>query len=196
MAVSPNPRKGMRMAALGGTIDPNTIPPDDRSFDPIPAGTQAIAHVTESEVKQTKNGGTMAVLRWDVLDGPYKGRVIWDNVNLRNANPKAAEIGQRHMSSIAVATGAGAVTDTVQIHHKPCLVKIGIEKQEGYEPKNVIKGVKPPTAAAPAGPVGGKPAAPAVASWGAPAKAAQPQPGGVPWGGQAATPDNAAKAPF
>ena len=56
------------------------------SFDPIPAG-KYICQIVESEIKSTKAGtGQQLVLTWEVLDGEFKGRKVWDRLNISNPN--------------------------------------------------------------------------------------------------------------
>lgn len=182
------------MPSLGGVIDPATVKPAD-GFDVIPAGTIALAHITESTVGPTKDGkGKKVEATWEILDGQYKGRKIWDTINIINANPQAAEIGQRHLSAICVATGVGATDNTDRLHFKPCLIKIGVQPAKGnYPEKNKVSAVKAvgtPTGAAPGPAQAGwqqppaQSAQPAAAqTWQQPAAArpVTPQPGGVPW---------------
>lgn len=131
------------MANLGGTFDPNQVPPDERSFDVIPPGIYE-AQVVESDVVKTKAGtGDILKLTWEVISGGYANRKVFDNINIRNPSPKAQEIGQRELADVCEATGAGAISDSQQLHYKPCLITVGIEKQEGYDERNTVKRVKP-----------------------------------------------------
>ena len=61
------------------------------NFDPIPAGWYK-AMITESELKQTRNGqGNYLQLTLQVLDGQHAGRHLWDRLNLMN------QIGRAHV---------------------------------------------------------------------------------------------------
>lgn len=112
-----------------------------QSFDPVPPG-KYVGHIVESELKPTKNGqGHYLQLVWEVLDdGPYKGRKIWDRMNIHNASTTAQEIGQRQLSAVCHAVGHLRVADSNELHNKPCRIKVKIRQDQGYEPQNEING--------------------------------------------------------
>lgn len=89
------------MADLLETFDPNAVPEDDRTFDPIPAGDYQM-QVIESELRDTKDGnGQMLVLTMEVMSGPSAGRKLWDRLNIRNQNADAQRIAQRKANTKA-----------------------------------------------------------------------------------------------
>lgn len=138
------------------------------SFDPIPAG-KYICQITESEIKSTKAGtGQQLVLTWEVLDGEFKGRKIWDRLNISNPNKQAEQISQAALSAICHACGVMQLQDSSQLHAKPMRIRVTVEKSEGYEASNKVKGYEA---------VAGT-AAPAFAA--SPASA-QPQSATPPW---------------
>lgn len=49
------------------------------SFDPIPEGWY-VCTLSEIEVRQTKAGDEMWGLKWEIVEGEYEGRFIWDNL--------------------------------------------------------------------------------------------------------------------
>lgn len=163
------------MADLGGNFDPNAVPEREGGVDgePIPAGTEVLAHIIEDEAKDTRNGGFAVIFTWEILEGqPYARRRVWDFVNINNASEKAQEIGQRHLADIWQATGAPPSRNTSVLHRKPCLIRIGIEKGNGINPKtgqpypdkNKVMRVKPVGAMVPqnAGVSRGQPKQPAT----------------------------------
>ena len=110
------------------------------SFDPIPAG-KYICQITESEIKSTKAGtGQQLVLTWEVLDGEFKGRKIWDRLNISNPNKQAEQISQAALSAICHAAGVLQLQDSAQLHNKPMRIRVNVKKSEGYEPSNEVKG--------------------------------------------------------
>lgn len=110
------------------------------SFDPIPAG-KYICQITESEIKPTKAGdGQKLVLTWEVLDGEFKGRKVWDSLNISNPSKQAEQISQAALSAICHAAGVLQLQDSAQLHNKPMRIRVNIEKSEGYEPSNKVKG--------------------------------------------------------
>lgn len=167
------------MASIGFQFNAAEVKPQD-DYSPIPAGDY-IAQVTESEIKPTKNQtGQILTLRWQVLDGPCKGRLVFDRINIINQNPKAQEIGQQQLSSICRATGVAALTDSVQLHMKPIMISVKIRKDEQYGDSNECKAYKPLSgsgaitpAATPFAAAAPAPAAAPTPPWAKPAQAQQ-----------------------
>lgn len=156
-------------------------------LEAIPAAFYNVA-VTDGEIVPTKDGsGERLTLELTVLDGDFKGRKIFDGLNIKNKNPQAQEIAWQQLSAICHATGVLRLTDVQELYNKPFSAKIGYEgnrtdPQTGatYEARNTFKGAKPLNAGTTA-PAGGMPAAaPAggmpAPSWAAPAKPATAAP--------------------
>ena len=69
-------------------------------YTPIPAG-DVIAQIIKSQYKETKKkDGNYLQLIWKVVMGKYKGRTLFDNLNLDNPNPIAVEIANKTLNSI------------------------------------------------------------------------------------------------
>lgn len=125
-------------------------------FSPLPDGWYDV-RIASAEVRQTKAGnGQYIAVRYDV-DGPtHAGRVVFGNLNVRNQNPKAEEIGRQQLGDIARALGIPAVSDTDQIVGGSLSIKLTTRKSEEYGDKNEVKGFRarggsaPPSAAKPA----------------------------------------------
>jgi len=135
----------------------------ESQFSPVPNGDYPVI-ITESEMKPTKNGaGQYLQLVLEVIDGPYKGRKVWERLNLVNSNQTAVEIAQRSLSQICHAVGHLQLQDSVELHNKPMMAKIVVRQQAGYDDTNQVKeysaypgGAPAPAQAAP------KPAAPSA----------------------------------
>lgn len=142
------------MAQLGETINEAELP-EGQNFEPIPAGWYSVT-ITGAEVKDTKAGtGQYIAVRYDVTGPTHEGRVIFGNLNIRNPNPKAEEIGRQQLGDLMRAIGLASVTDTDQLIGGRCQIKVAIQKSEEYGDRNDVKGCKadgsaPPAAAAPA----------------------------------------------
>src|SRR4051812_36143109 len=98
-------------------------PQGDRA--PIPAGEYPV-FIKSSEVKDTKDTppGKMLALGMEILDGPIKGQLIFQNVNFINKNPVAQQIGQERLSAICHVCGILQISDSTQLHGRPFRVKI------------------------------------------------------------------------
>jgi hypothetical protein len=128
------------MANLGQTFNADQYEPLG-SFEPIPAGDY-VASIVSSEFKLTKDGtGRYLELKFEVLDGEYKGRNLWARLNLENKNPKAVEIAQRELGTICRAANRMHISDSTELHGVPMVVKVAVSPGTGgYGPSNDIKG--------------------------------------------------------
>lgn len=109
-------------------------------FELIPDGTEAVAVITGSELKETRDGtGQYVNLKIEIIDGDYKGRVVFDILNIQNKNEKAMKIAYQTLAKICNAVGKTQIQSTEELHDIPMKIKIGVNKQEGYDPSNKVK---------------------------------------------------------
>ncbi len=104
------------MAFLNEAFDVNELPQGTGgNFDPLPAGWYTVT-ITQAELKDTKAGnGQYIKLRYDVTGPTHQGRVVFGNLNIKNPNQKAEEIGRQQLGDIMRAIGLAKVTDTDQL---------------------------------------------------------------------------------
>jgi hypothetical protein len=78
------------------------------------------------------------------VTGPsYEGRVVFGNLNIRNPNPKAEEIGRQQLGELMRAIGLAQVSDTDQLIGGQCQIKVAVKAAEGqYDASNEVKGWK------------------------------------------------------
>lgn len=135
------------MASLTGfnahEVDPNV------AFEPIPAGDY-LAVVVASEMKPTKNGaGEYLQLEMEVIDGPHKGRKVWDRLMLKHTNSQTVTIARSTLSALCRSIGVMQPKDSVELHNLPVVVKVACKKRDDTgEIANVVKGYKKKGAAA------------------------------------------------
>lgn len=147
--------------------------------------------ITESKIKETsKKSGSILALTYTIIDGDHKGRKLFNNLNIVNANAQAVEIAQSDLSAICHATGVIVVDDTFKLHNIPFEIRVGMRKpDENFsEPANEVKGYRK---------LGGATAATAPVTSAAPPPAAAPAPStpapaAAPW---AAAPAPVAEVP-
>ena len=127
------------MADLNG-FDARTVEPT-ADFEPIPAG-KYLAVITDSEMKPTKNGnGSYLELTFQVIEGEYKGRLLWARLNLDNPNPLTVKIARGELSAICRAVGVMQPKDSVELHNLPLTLRVKLKKREDTgELVNEIKG--------------------------------------------------------
>lgn len=127
------------MAHLNG-FDANEVEPNS-NFDPIPAG-KYLAIIVVTEMKPTRNGkGEYLQLELDILDGPHKGRKIWDRLVIKHPSEQTVKIARGTLSSICRAVGVMAPRDSAELHNLPLVVSVGLKKRDDTgELTNVVKG--------------------------------------------------------
>ena len=116
----------------------------------LPAG-EYLAIISASDVTPGKKpGAQMLKLTYACVGEGFKGRLFWQNLNIVNPSAEAQKIAQSELREICEAVGLGGamVDDSAMLHNKPMLVRIKIEKSEGYDDKNVPTSWKPPGATA------------------------------------------------
>lgn len=136
------------MADLNG-FDANDHEPSGE-WTPLPKG-QYVAMAKSSDWKDTANGkGRYLQFDLEVIDGEYKGRQLVDRLNLQNDNAKAVQIANGTLSAICRAVGVMRPKDSSELHNKPMLVSVDVEKftkNDGGEGlSNKIKAYKPVSA--------------------------------------------------
>lgn len=137
------------MAQLGQTFDAASLP-ESTDYSPIPAGWYR-CRITEASLETTKAGtGQYIKCRYDVLDGPHANRVFFGNINIRNPNPKAEEIGAEQLGKLMRSIGLARVSDTDQLVGGVMQVKVAIRQSEQYGDSNEVKDWKADGGAAPA----------------------------------------------
>ena len=126
-------------------------------FSPLPVGNYTVV-ITQSEMKPTKTGsGQYLQLTLQVVEGEYKNRLIFENINLINSNEVAVQIAQKTLSSICHAVGVLHPKDSNELHDKPLMIKVGIRPASGeYGEQNIIKARGPLKSSSPS-PGGKKP---------------------------------------
>ena len=126
------------MADLGG-YDPKQVA--DSDYDALPAGEYK-AVIVESERKPTKSGGGHLLnVKFQIIDGQYKNRTVFDRFNLWNASEKAKLIAQQQFKKVCEAVNVMSPKDSSELHMKPLMIKLAVTEYEGKE-RNEVKGYK------------------------------------------------------
>jgi hypothetical protein len=125
-------------------FDSSQVVEQDNSFAPIPAGAYPVI-CDASEFRNTKAGdGRYLHLELSIVDGPSKGRKIFDNLNLENKNPTAVDIAQRQLAGLVRACGKVKISDSAELHNIPVSATLAVRKgTNGYEDSNDVKSYGP-----------------------------------------------------
>ncbi|HBG25688.1 MAG: hypothetical protein A2Y10_02560 [Planctomycetes bacterium GWF2_41_51] len=131
-------------------------------FDPIPAGKYP-AVIVDSEMKAAKNGnGSYLELKFEIIEGDYKNRLLWSRLSLENQNDTTVKIAKSQLAAICKAVGVMVPKDSTELHNLPLVIKVVVKKRNDTgEPANEIKAFSKRENAAAQNP----PAAKGVAPW-------------------------------
>ena len=156
------------MAFLDEEFSVDTLPVGNNNFEPLPEGWYN-ATITGAEIKPTKAGdGKYIAVKYTITGPSHQGRVVFGNLNIKNASTKAEEIGRQQLGDIMRAIGLAKVTDTDQLIGGNLGIKLSV--RTGEYSGNEIKAFRALNSAAPAPVAPFKAAGPSAA----PAKAAPP----------------------
>jgi hypothetical protein len=155
------------MAFLTETFDVNELPVGNAgNFEPLPVGWYTCT-ISQAELKDTKAGnGQYIKLRYDITGPSHQGRVVFGNLNIKNANPKAEEIGRQQLGEIMRAIGLAKVADTDQLIGGQISIKLDIKQDAKYGASNEVRGFKSVSGSvAPAATAAPAPTAKAAPPW-------------------------------
>jgi len=125
------------MAKLNISID--ELPDFSNDFEPLPVGDYLVA-ITNSDFKAAKSGkGRYISLTMEVLEGDYKGRKLFYNLNVQHENEKAQMIGQSQLKKVIEAVGKDHILDTEDLHDIPFYATVKIEDQDGFLNNKIVK---------------------------------------------------------
>ena len=110
---------------------------------PIPAGEYKGVITTSVEKPTKAQTGSYLELEIQLLEGEYKGRKVYDRLNLNNPNPQAVEIAQRTLKAICQSVGVITPKESSELHDKPLTVTVAVRPAtDQYAAQNEVKGYK------------------------------------------------------
>lgn len=128
------------MAFLDEEYSVDTLPKSTGNFEPLPEGWYT-ASITGAEIKATKAGdGKYIAVKYTVTGPTHQGRVVFGNLNIKNASTKAEEIGRSQLGEIMRAIGLAKLQDTDQLIGGNLGIKLSV--RTGEYSGNEIKGFK------------------------------------------------------
>lgn len=96
--------------------------------DPVPSGTY-VAAIREMEVKANSkaDSGHNLALQYVITEGQYKGRKVFENLNLwHKTSSAAADVAMKQLSSIGHAVGILKSGELTDLAHKPMLIEVDL----------------------------------------------------------------------
>ena len=130
------------MASLDFSFSASDLPVSTSNFEPLPAGWYT-ASITGAEIKNTKAGtGQYIAVKYTITGPSFQGRIVFGNLNIKNPNVKAEEIGRQQLGEIMRAINLAKVTDTDQLIGGNLGIKLDVKRSEEYGDSNEVKGFK------------------------------------------------------
>lgn len=122
-------------------FDANEVEPSG-AFDTLPKGDYQVM-IIDSEMKDTSTGnGRYLKLELEVIEGKYKGRYLFCNLNLENKSEMAVQIARATLSAICRAVGVLTPKDSLELHNKPLIAVVRVSQDAQYGERNEVKGFK------------------------------------------------------
>lgn len=120
----------------------------DTGFGALPNGEYQVV-AKAGELKTTKAGdGKYIKVEFEVIDGAFKGRKLWEQYNVANPNEVATNIGKANMKKFFLAAGATPAymkTLTPESFAGKVVTLVLGTKEDAYGTKNIIKEYKSET---------------------------------------------------
>ena len=153
---------------LGQPFDP-TQQEASVAWEPLVPGWYN-AFIEKEEIKETRaRDGHLLNLWFSIIDGPYKNRKVFTNINLANPSAKCVAIGKADLTALTQSLNIPLLQDTAQLINGSVQIRVIIKKDQ-----NEIKGYKPIGAVTTAVPVAPVPSIPADIAPAAPPAPVQP----------------------
>lgn len=128
------------MASLEG-FDANQVEPT-APMELVPAGEYPVILI-ETDLVKKDSGAVQFEFCVQITEGPYQNRRVYAQQNYTKKDGQPNAIGRGQVSQICRCVGVMNPRDTSDLHHKRLIAKVGVEKSDGYEPRNNVKGFKP-----------------------------------------------------
>lgn len=105
--------------------DFNEVP--ESEYSALPEGDYVVV-MTASDKKLNKEGTSHYLETvYEVIDGDYKGRKVWERYNLWHAKPNVANIARRDIKKLAQCAGFTVQpNDSNELHNIPLILRLTV----------------------------------------------------------------------
>ncbi len=130
------------MAKIPGSF--STEGKAEMGFGVMPKGKYLMQIIESDYVPNSAKTGHYLKLVREVMEGQYKGRKYFSNLNLDNPNPVAVEMANKEFTSTCKACGKVAVDDSEELHFIPHFVHLAVKAGKNNAPdQNMITDLEP-----------------------------------------------------
>ena len=134
------------MAQLPGAFNANDHDEMEEKgdFPALPKDDYGVRIKETSSFRNSKDTGDCFKFVFEVLDGKYKGRLLFANLNLVHENPAAVEMAEKELGSMVRAVGKVTIDDTDDLVGCQLTVSVTVKKATSKYPEgNEIAMYKP-----------------------------------------------------
>jgi hypothetical protein len=122
-------------------FDASKVEPNEPA-SAVPKGEYQVI-IVESEKKSTSKGdGSLLNMVLQIVEGQFKGRKLYDRLNLWNKNEQAVTIAQGTLSAICRAVNVLTPHTSEQLHNRTLTAVVDVSEYQG-KLRNEVKGYKP-----------------------------------------------------
>ena len=122
-------------------FDASKVEPNE-PVSAVPKGDYQVI-IVESEEKQTSKGdGWLMSMVLQIVEGQFKGRKLYDRLNLGNKNEQAVKIARGTLSAICRAVNVREPKNSEELHNRTLTAVVDVSEYQG-KLRNEVKGYKP-----------------------------------------------------
>ena len=103
----------------------------------LPPGKYTVAITSEQIVDLSNGRGTALAFNYTVKEGPQKGAVVRELLNLWHTSQDAVAMARSRLAAIVKAVGLQQVGDTTVLQNRPFCVQVSCREWNGREYNNV-----------------------------------------------------------
>lgn len=108
-------------------VQPNT------AMEPVPSGNYVVMITASTKKPTSKGDGAYYEFEMTIQTGEFKGRKVFDRLNIENPNATAVQIAYSTLSSLCHVTGRMQITQTEQLHGVPFMAVV-VKKPRNDQP--------------------------------------------------------------
>jgi hypothetical protein len=124
------------------TVLPEAFNPEEQEGNDVLPKGEYVAQIIDASVSQPKSGDGCGInLTWQITQGEYEGRYVWQRITFQHSSNQAQQIGRKQLKDLCVATSVNEPVDNVEVFKFiPCRILLGIEKDKDgvYPDKNKV----------------------------------------------------------
>jgi hypothetical protein len=121
-------------------FDPKDYKDAVNNFEPIPRGEYRMKAIEAEEFETKAGDGSYIRVVFQVIDGDYMNRKVFQNFNVNNPSEEAQKIGRGQVFAWSVACNRPEAGDSDELLEIPFIGMVDIEPGKGgYGPNNRIR---------------------------------------------------------